>query len=765
MAKVFCLSKQLADRLKAAAIRGEINLTEMYKMSSEERSALFQKYVDKDTAQMLNGGFEEAMISNQKTALKNWTEKTFTGKEKTKGVKSDIFDKIDRLDQLGVLTPTNIKTYLSDMVAQNLGVTATAQEAATISEKSKELQELRKTESKFGTPTMEYFAKRNEIEDYIKSLTPSSRLKVLTSVIGRGTMLFSLKSPLLNIESNTVQAFLTAAERRFNGIEITKDGNKVKISGNLIGVNGQYAQEYMKFVNQVFQKSGYDVSRMMTIKGEQMIRGEEITTAEGKGSVRKVGRFYEDIVFKQLMGAPDVAFSSFHFSDSANLYSTKIAKSEGLKGTELNKRALELFQDSTRIDPKSKEGVRIRDQAIADAQYATYTNKSWASDLGLKIRGILNSLSGDIMLGDQLMPFVKTPANVIKTGLDYSGVTLPIDVVYRAVKVIQDIKSGTDIKTATLERFNGVARTFIRAGLGMTLAHIIASLFDPEDYIGEYPTTQKEQELLELKNATTNSVRIGNKWISLDYFGALGAPLVGMLSAKKYGKGDVANTIFNYYTGVGKQAIKLPGLEIAKDLYANINSAKWNTAKENLFALEKSLVDYARSRTIPAFISDIAKVLDPFERAVDTKSLIGPIISNIPWLRQTLPQKKTVFGEPVKTEGFSQMLFGSRVKTAQSDQVIDEMVRLEGAGELPSITDYAKSSPKFKELKVQIGEDRFIEAQDYLGTELFKAFDRKVTSYSYKRLTDEKKASELNSIKTDLLDKTLRKFGYKAPKK
>ena len=213
------------------------------------------------------------------------------------------------------------------------------------------------------------------MENYLESLNPSSELKVATSIIGRGSMLFSIKSPLVNIESNTVQALLTGAERRL-------------ISGQFSGVNGEYARDYVKYVNEVYDASGYDVSRMESLQGTQKIRGEEITTTEGKGKTRKIGRIYEDIVFKKLMGKPDVVFSAIHFADSANLASTKIAKGEGLKGEDLKTRSLEIFKDATSINPITPEGQKVREQAIADAQYATYTNESKYSDVALGIRKI-----------------------------------------------------------------------------------------------------------------------------------------------------------------------------------------------------------------------------------------------------------------------------------------------------------------------------------------------------------------------------------------
>lgn len=744
----FCLPKDIADNLKAQAVAGKIDIAKMYNMTSSQRSALFETWVDKNTAKQINAGFEEAMISEQQTALKNWAKNTFSGSEKVAGKKKDIIDKIDRLSELGVLTPKNADAFLSDLVAIKLGTTITAQEASEIASKASKLQELAKETTEFGTPTREYFKAREDIENYIQGINPSSNLKVSTSIIGRGSMLASFKSPLLNIESNTVSGFVTATERRIR-------------SRRLGGVNNAYASQYIKFVNQVYKDSGYDISRMRSLKGDQKIRGERITTAQGKGKVRKVARVYEDVVFKNLMGFPDVAFSAVHFADSANLTSTLIAKTEGLKGKALKDRALAIFKDSTSIAPKTPEGVKVRDQAIADAEYSTYTNESTYSYVALGIRKIVNMASGDLMLGDQLMPFVKTPANVIGMGVDYSGVALPIDTLVRTAKVINAIHKGETVSEATLNAFEGYSTKLVRAGLGTTLAFILTGLFEPEDFIGEYPVSEKERELLELQNATTNSVKIGNKWVSLDYFGALGTPLVAMLYAKKYGK-DTTGKVYSYYVGAGRQLAKIPGLELGKDFFEVLNRTKFEGIDAVADAMKKGGVDFVKSRTIPAFIYDLAKATDPYERVSDKSKPLDAVKASIPGARQGLQTRKTVLGKDVESESaLSTLLFGSRVKTVQTSPVIKEIERLSETGNLPSITDYARTSPTFKELKKQIGNEKFEEAQVYLGTSLNEKLEKEIKSGGYKRASDENKAKRINKIKEDMLTKTLRKFHYK----
>jgi hypothetical protein len=747
----YCIPPQLADTLLKAVKKDDIigNIETLYGMTSQERREAFSKHVSAEAAKQINGAFEKAMISNQQTALATWAKKTFSGEARKKGRYKSTIEKINALSEEGLLTPENQDSFLEDLVRDKIGVSVTSEEAQIIYEKAKRVEDLTKEMSEIGLPSAEYFQAKSDLEKYLQSQMPASNLKVFFSTIGRSMMLLSVKSPIVNIESNTVQAILTATERRM-------------ASGQYKGLNGEFARKYIKENWKIYQKSGYDLSRMMSISDDKKILGEEIVHSQGEGPVRFVGRVAEDIVFKQMMGAPDVVFASVHFADSANLASTIIAKAEGLSGKQARERALIIFRDAIQVNPKTIEGELVRSQAIADTQYATYTNKSTYSNAALKIRGVINTLSGDLRIGDQIMPFVKTPANVIGAGIDFSGVGLPTQL-YLLPRALIQARNGEK------EALKQSIRTLVRSGLGLTFAFLLSRMFDPDDFIGNYPVSQKEQKLLELKNATTNSVRIGNKWVSLDYFGPISAPLVGMLYARKYGHTPTEKVI-KYYQGVVTQMQKIPGVKDFSDIYKDIsdftNEAKTGQ-KELTTAATNAVLSYIRSRTVPAILNDVAKAGDRSERVMDIKTdPLARIKGSIPGLRQTLPEKTTVFGDVISSEdALSAILFGSRVKTVNENKLIQELVRLEGEGQLPSITDVEKTSVRVKELKEQISEAKYTGAMKYYRRELKTRVERIVRSGKYRALDDEEKKESIEKEKNEALDIMLKRYGYKKPKK
>jgi hypothetical protein len=745
MAK-FCIDRPVAEKLKEAVKTGEIAVARLYEMDSAQRRSTFEKYVSTDLAQFINTNFEKAMVSKQKDALTNWAKGTFKP-EKSKARNYDhVLKKIEQLDKMGVLSPESEKAFLSDLIADKLGISLNPAEIKTITEKATKLESLFQTKTGDGLPPIEYWVERRNMEKYLNSLSPTHKLKVATSIIGRGNMLLAAKSALTNIESNTVNGFVQGLERRI-------------ASGSYTGLNGDFAVSYVKRVNQIYQKSGFDISRMENIMQGQRRLGEDfVTSSEGPGWTRAIGRWHEDIVFKQLMGAPDVAASSVAFADSANLASSKIARGEGLTGQAAKARALRIFKDAVKIEPDTVEGEMVRSQAIADSTYATYTNNGFYSDLAMAIRTTLNKASGDIRLGDQLMPFVKTPANVVQAGLDAAGAGA-IRGFWKLPEAIRQLKIDNP------QPMRDVVRNFVRSGLGLTLATALAFMFDPDDFVGEYESLDpKNRTMTGLKNAGYNSIRIGDKYISLDYFGPLAAPFVGIMYARKYGD-NLPEKIYQYGRGTGGQVLKVPGLREFSDLIGEISEeVQRNDPKKTASVLTDQFIGFIRGRAIPAIVNDFAQGIDPYQRQTGGKA-VSKLQSSIPVAREALPAKvNQVTGEAMKSEGIvSTILFGSRLKTANTDKLVGEIVRLNDAGFGPAIAEVQRSSTRIKGISEQLGPAKTQEMLEYYGKRFSRAMAFRIGSENYKAKSDADKQELINKVRGLVMNETFKKFYAQLP--
>ena len=639
---------------------------------------------------------------------------------------------IDTLYQLPdeELNKDNVMNIIHNFLEEAMGVTVTQEESDTLINKAEQLKKVwDNTLDKNGNPSVEGWRTLAEMNKTIEAMSPSHIMTVMSSIYGRSAMLASVKSPTLNIMSN-LQNFITEGiVRRFT-------------MGADRSVSKDAIKEYMKYSWETYNASGFIISGMQDVSEEIVTLGESRPTTQGRGKLRKIAQVSENIVFKYLMGAPDAVTKDLNFIDTADLLATKIAKEEGAK--DISARSTEIFKDAILINPVTEQGKQVRNQAIEQAHIATYTNNSKISDFSLKARQWLNMIGGNkFKLGDVVMPFVKTPANVQMMGLEYGFGSL-----YTLYKVNEIIRNPAS------EVSQRAIKAAYRNGIGLFLAMMIAAAFDPDDYIPEFDNaTTKDRDLAKAKNAPFNSIKIGDKWVSLDYFGPLGIPLVAVLNARK-GR-NLTDQITNFVkAGIG-QGMKIPGIKEGLAIWDNLSrTAAYSTTPEKAFDMvSNALLDQVRARTIPAIVNDIAKIMDDYER--DTSgSTLDKVQASIPLLRERLPQRYTISGKPLKTESAASILFfGGRVKTAEDNKLVREFDRLSKKEEQPSISDVTK----YGDLRL-LSPEKKIKARKDFYKEYAKESKKLISSASYKRLDPEDKKKALNKVRSSIVKELKEKY-------
>lgn len=136
----YCLPKTLASELKRRIKEWEAHPRNLVKMTSEQRRGYFESFLGKENAKNINALFESKLeLKNIQQGMKNWVEQSFGLK---KQVKRDIISKIEKMDKL--LNPEDMKQFRQDLVDRKLWVSLSIDEAKTIWELSKSMQESKK---------------------------------------------------------------------------------------------------------------------------------------------------------------------------------------------------------------------------------------------------------------------------------------------------------------------------------------------------------------------------------------------------------------------------------------------------------------------------------------------------------------------------------------------------------------------------------------------------------------------------------------------
>ena len=689
-------------------------------------------------------------------------QKLFKGKERTKQLTETIKKETESLQkaitgktvaeqqqimrqtaerlkkEYGLDTLYQMPDDINDMTTQEFikevfGINLDGETRNDIINKSEQVRKLwENTIAKGGNPSVEAMKAKRELNDLINSKTPSNALAIWTSIFGRGIMLTSVKSPLLNIISNIEAGFTEGITRRL------MYGTTEK------AVDKSVKKEFSEYAWEVYKASGDIVTTMNDYDDDMRIIGEQILHSQGSGAFRAASRKVEEVSFKYLMGAPDVYAKRFAFNDTADLLATKIAREEGAK--DVSKRATEIYKDAILIKPQTEQGQLVRKQAQEQAHYTTFTNDSWAARFGLSARNWLNMVGRNkIRLGDLTMKFVKTPANVQMMGLEYGFGSLYT--LYNVQEIIKNPQSETS---------QIAIRAAVRNGLGIALAALLYSMLDPDDYFSEFDTLNpKEKDRMRAMGAMPNSIKIGNRWVSLDYFGQLGIPLVGMLEARRN------NGLRSYIQSGLTQAAKIPGIKETKQLIDNMSEyARYDLKPEKIAQMMAGTVlDQARAMTIPAIVNDIAKMTDDYER--DTMGgVMDKVISSIPGLRQTLPERYGIQGL-VRTEAGQSpivgraltLLAGSRVKIAQDDKLVREVEKLAGKAEQPSISDVTK----YGDLRLLSPEKKV-----KVRKEFYKAYNAEskklISTREYQKKSPEDKKKALNKVRSRVVKSLKEKY-------
>lgn len=648
------------------------------------------------------------------------------------GVQGELFQL-----PLEPLNARNAKMYVREALDDIFGTTVSQEEANQIIGKIGEIEKsIVNTLDETGNPSVQTWQKINEMNNLVESLTPSPALQIATSIVGRGMMLSSIKSPVLNVVSNT--------ENILTEMLIRRTVNSLEGGASFSAVDKNVEKDYLAYADDVYRASGYNVSTTEGLDAATVTLGERRISTQGAGKFRAFARGVETGVFKYLMGYPDSRAKDFVFSDTAALEATTIAQNEGLSGEMLSKRATELYRDATRVAPLTEEGMLIREKAMIEANVATYTNDTAFSKFALGIRETLNKVTGNVRLGDQLMPFVKTPANVVALGMEYSiGAAYLIP---NLTTVIRDVKAG---------KLSAKSRTAIKAavrnGLGVVLAMLIAMALDPDDYTPDYDAlTMSERRLALEKNAVFNSIRIGDKYISLDYFGPLAVPLTAVLSARR--RGEVA--WFGYAKGVASQLQKLPGLQEFSETVDAIGRATSNKPEKTVKNLNNALIDFVRARTIPSIVNDLAKSIDTYERETSAGTY-DKAQASVPGIREELPLKYTTTSRtPKETEAaLSILLFGARVKTAASNRVIYEIDRLYKKNAKPTITDVTRSG-KLSELS----EAKQQRVRKEFAKRYYDGVYTLIRTREYRAKDDEQRAAAINKVRRQIIEQLKKEY-------
>ncbi len=171
----YCLPKFAAEEFKKALKAGSVKPSELASISSAERRAIFEKYMNPMQAQNTNALFEsKLLLKNQQKGIITWAKKV-TGI--TPDTRRDLIAKVERLDQ--AMNETELASFKEDLIEKRLGFGVTPKEAETISTLATKAEEARVAipdNAPLRSPErMKYGARAVALKDYVDAIKEAAK--------------------------------------------------------------------------------------------------------------------------------------------------------------------------------------------------------------------------------------------------------------------------------------------------------------------------------------------------------------------------------------------------------------------------------------------------------------------------------------------------------------------------------------------------------------------------------------------------------------
>ena len=416
-------------------------------------------------------------------------------------------------------------------------------------------------------------------------------------------------------------------------------------------------------------------------------------------------------------------------------------------------------------DDASKELLdKGRAYAIDQAKQATFHEYS-------QLANALNTLSKNLRESDNLgtkaagvaveglVPFKKTPINILKQAGKYSPISLATGV----KKAFDAVKTGNSTAAEAIEDLSAGMTGSMIMGLGAFLAH--------EGYLtgganADYTVDNAETE----QGAQNYALKIGDNSYTLDWLAPMALPLfVGaelMRESENGGEGDALDRVISSISTIAEPITEMSMLQGIQNILNELSYSK-----ENVIATlgTNATLGYA-TQGIPTLFGQIARAADDTRRSTYTDQPAGykrqvdktitKTLNKLPFVSMASQPYVDSSGNEQQNEGLATALLGNNFGTRLADQMLSpgyfkqgtitetdkELNRLYEATGENVYKDIA--SGKIGNNPDKISKENFTKYQKLYGSNNDYLYDEIIKTDAYKNLDDAEKVKTLDALKS-----------------
>jgi hypothetical protein len=448
------------------------------------------------------------------------------------------------------------------------------------------------------------------------------------------------------------------------------------------------------------------------------------------------------------LDAEDGLFMKYHYSRAYARY-LKAQKIKGKVPAEVAEKARAFASQ------EALEGTYRDANALSD--FLNNTRKSWAN----ADNKVLAKLS--TMMLDTTVPFVKTPANILKQGVRYSPLGLAEGLVRTGIYgVKKSFRSPEQVSKIIKEISEGLTGTGVTA-LGAYLAYegLLNTSMDTQSKKGQYDKMLGEQEY---------SVNIGDYTYTVDWTipasmpMMIGAEIAKFTQEKGLSFVDTLNAISN----IAEPLLNLSMLSGIENTF-NTAFSQESTFKE----IAKNTAEGYVSQFFPTLLSQIAKTTTETRKSTtatnkslaerDMKRYLNQLTNKIPFANENLADyinlwggKETKYSNSDYFVALLQNVFSpGTLKKKETTSVDRELLSLyDRLDDDTANTIIPKNTPSgygvtFAGTEYQMSEKDLQKYKETRGRQSYEEVHKLINTSKYRNMSDEDKAKAIKEIYSD----------------
>ena len=388
------------------------------------------------------------------------------------------------------------------------------------------------------------------------------------------------------------------------------------------------------------------------------------------------------------------------------------------------------------------------DIATQEALSRTWQDNNNYTRFVLNVRKMMNNIHvGGYGLGDVLIPFAKTPANLTKAIVDYS----PAGVVTTLIKG-KNLKNAIETGQFTPQMQHDFVQSLGKATVGTMLYVAGYALAKAGVVSGESDDDKDVRDFMKnTLGVNSYSIKIGNKSFTYDWAQPIAAPLSIMANIVQKDKEDVS-TLEKVISSLDTAG----NILLEQSFMESINTALSNN--DGLATgIEEAILELP-ARAVPTLMKQIVDLTDStqrqsFEYDKPIQSMINSVKAKIPGLSQTLAPSVDTMGREIQRYGgknniFNVFLNPANVSTENISESAGEIYRLyqetSDATIMPRVPDYKYKDKDGNE--VALNSSQRAEFLKISGNIIEENVGNLLNNSDYEKLNDSDKSNLIKSI-------------------